>query len=90
MTTWLQHSNLEGDVVASSSAFALPVQNRFSVLGSTVRDIDDLMSTVVVVQLWKYSPRQMTQPWTSAVQEVGLDSAVSRHVRIHPRSAVGC
>ena len=51
MTTWLQHSNLEGDVVASSSAFALPVQNRFSVLDSTVRDNDDLVSTT-----WKCSP----------------------------------
>ena len=45
MTTWLQHSNLEGDVVASSSAFALPVRNRFSVPDSTVRDNDDLVST---------------------------------------------
>ena len=42
----LQH-DIEGDVVARSSAFALPVQNRFSVLDSTIRDNDDLMSTAV-------------------------------------------
>ena len=38
--------DLEGDVVASSS-FALPVQNRFSALDSTVRDNDDFVPTAV-------------------------------------------
>ena len=40
------HFDLEGGAVASSS-FALPVQNRFSVLDSTVRGSDEMVPTVV-------------------------------------------
>ena len=77
-------ADLDGvDVKARSSV--LPVQNRFSVLNLTVRDINDDFTHTAL------DPRQMTPRAGShraAVQEVGLDPAVSRHTSFCSREPV--
>ena len=73
--------DLEGGAVASSS-FALPVQNRFSALDSTVRGSDEMVPTVVDGSGVEVFPMS-----DDAAVEVLLEPP--RRAWIHPRPSVG-